>query len=325
MESRLNKFEKLLKEENVAIDTLRKLSWKGIPTKYRAESWKLLLGYASSNSGRRQESLLRKRNEYFNVSKQLFDNGEDSLDKTIFQQISIDLPRTFPTTTLFHQPGIRKIMERVLYTWSIRHPASGYVQGINDIVCPFIVVFLTPYLPENQDPEAFDVSSLSEEVLNIIEADTFWCFSKLMDGIQDNYTFAQRGIQRQLTNLKALIERADNELAVHLMNENVEFIQFAFRWMNCLLLREVNLNCSIRMWDTYLSEGFDNFSDFHLYVCAAFLQKFKSDLLTKDFQDILLYLQSPPTKSWTNSDIELLLSEAYLLQSLFKNAPNLFS
>jgi hypothetical protein len=42
-------------------------------------------------------------------------------------------------------------MERVLYTWSIRHPASGYVQGINDIVCPFIVVFLTPYLPESNN------------------------------------------------------------------------------------------------------------------------------------------------------------------------------
>lgn len=37
-------------------------------------------------------------------------------------------------------------MERVLYTWAIRHPASGYVQGINDLLTPFLVVFLSVYV-----------------------------------------------------------------------------------------------------------------------------------------------------------------------------------
>ncbi len=34
------------------------------------------------------------------------------------------------------------MFERVLYIWSIRHPASGYVQGMNDLVTPLFVVFL---------------------------------------------------------------------------------------------------------------------------------------------------------------------------------------
>jgi hypothetical protein len=29
-------------------------------------------------------------------------------------------------------------------------------------------------------------------------------------------------------------------------------MQFAFRWMNCLLMREMSVTCTIRMWDTYL-------------------------------------------------------------------------
>jgi hypothetical protein len=37
-------------------------------------------------------------------------------------------------------------VERVLYIWAIRHPASGYVQGINDLITPFFVVFLAEYL-----------------------------------------------------------------------------------------------------------------------------------------------------------------------------------
>lgn len=41
-----------------------------------------------------------------------------------------------------------KSLERVLYVWAIRHPASGYVQGINDLVTPFFEVFLSAYIGE---------------------------------------------------------------------------------------------------------------------------------------------------------------------------------
>jgi len=41
-------------------------------------------------------------------------------------------------------------------------------------------------------------------------------------------------------------------LFAHLESQNVEFMQFAFRWMNCLLMREISVQNTIRMWDTYL-------------------------------------------------------------------------
>lgn len=39
-----------------------------------------------------------------------------------------------------------------------------------------------------------------------------------------------------------------------------------------------------------------------------------------DFQEIMMFLQALPTRDWTEKDIELLLSEAYIWQSLFKNS-----
>ena len=39
-----------------------------------------------------------------------------------------------------------------------------------------------------------------------------------------------------------------------------------------------------------------------------------------DFQEIMMFLQSLPTKNWTEKDIELLLSEAFIWQSLFKGS-----
>ena len=39
-----------------------------------------------------------------------------------------------------------QVFERILFIWAIRHPASGYVQGINDLVTPFFVVFLSEFV-----------------------------------------------------------------------------------------------------------------------------------------------------------------------------------
>ena len=79
--------------------------------------------------------------------------------------------------------------------------------------------------------------------------------------------------------------------------------------MNCLLLRELPLSCIIRLWDTYFSEV-DGFAAFHLYTCAAFLLTFSEKLRAcLDFQSLMLMLQSLPTSSWSDKNIELMVSE----------------
>ena len=111
---------------------------------------------------------------------------------------------------------------------------------------------LLSIVPADSDPESFDPSLLPESVLDAIEADSFWCLSRLLDGIQDNYISAQPGIQRSVRRMSELVARIDAPLHEHLAAQNVEFIQFAFRWMNCLLMREISVKNTIRMWDTYL-------------------------------------------------------------------------
>lgn len=56
----------------------------------------------------------------------------------------------------------------------------------------------------------FEVAQLARSQMEIVEADSFWCVSALLDTIQDNYTFAQPGIQRKVNNLKDLISRVDS-------------------------------------------------------------------------------------------------------------------
>ncbi|KAL9095387.1 MAG: hypothetical protein Q9165_002258 [Trypethelium subeluteriae] len=340
--TRINKFKRILQASSINLSELRDSAWSGIPEEVRAMSWQLLLGYLPTSSERRVSTLERKRREYLDGVKQAFERGTAGsegpvalnsigpspiinkgrgrgLDEAVWHQISIDVPRTNPHLELYSYEATQRSLERILYVWAIRHPASGYVQGINDLVTPFWQVFLANYITDPDIESGMDPGQLPKPVLDAVEADSFWCLTKLLDGIQDNYIFAQPGIQRQVAALRDLTARIDSTLAKHLEAEGVEFIQFSFRWMNCLLMREVSVKNVIRMWDTYMAED-QGFSEFHLYVCAAFLVKWSDKLAKMDFSEIMMFLQALPTREWTEKEIELLLSEAFIWQSLFKGS-----
>ncbi|KAL4917450.1 RabGAP/TBC [Aspergillus aurantiobrunneus] len=332
--SRINKFKRLLQASTVPLSELRNLAWSGVPDEVRAMTWQLLLGYLPTNSDRRIATLERKRKEYLDGVRQAFERSSAAtignppsantgrgrgLDEAIWHQISIDVPRTSPHIQLYSYEATQRSLERILYVWAIRHPASGYVQGINDLVTPLWQVFLGVYVTDLNVEEGMDPGQLPRSVLDAVEADSFWCLTKLLDGIQDNYIYAQPGIHRQVRALRDLTMRIDATLAKHLEQEGVEFMQFSFRWMNCLLMREMSVQNTIRMWDTYMAEE-QGFSRFHLYVCAAFLVKWTDQLVKMDFQEIMMFLQALPTRDWTEKDIELLLSEAYIWQSLFQDS-----
>lgn len=317
-ETKLERFQQMLARPVLDLDELKQISWSGIPVKVRAVTWRLLAGYLPANSERRAETLERKRADYLHLVKQYYDSERD--DDT-YRQIHIDIPRMSPLVSLFQQITVQVMFERILYIWAIRHPASGYVQGINDLVTPFFMVFLQEAI-SGEELDSFPLDRLSEERRNVIEADSFWCLSKFLDSIQDNYIFAQLGIQYKVNQLKELIRRIDLPLHEHLQTHGVDYLQFSFRWMNNLLTREIPLACTIRLWDTYLAES-DGFATFQLYVCAAFLLHWRERLmLEKDFQGLMILLQNVPTQNWSDSNISLLVAEAYRLKFAFADAPN---
>ncbi|TYZ59246.1 hypothetical protein PybrP1_007887 [[Pythium] brassicae (nom. inval.)] len=319
---RSEQFRAMLQSDVVDLDKLRELSWGGVPVHHRPAAWRLLLGYMPSKLDRREPMLQRKRQEYGNLLQQYYyipDTDRGDKEQTTLRQILVDIPRTNADVKLFKEERIHQLMERVLYTWAIRHPASGYVQGINDLLTPFLVVFLSAYVDE---PQTCELAEVSDEALQTVEADSYWCLTKLLDGIQDHYTFAQPGLQRMVQRMEELVHRCDSDLFKHIVErEGVQFVQFAFRWMNCLLMREVPLDAIVRLWDTYLCED-NGFESFHVYVCAAILMTFGEQLKALEFQDLVVFLQHLPTKDWAEDEIDPLLSRAFILQTYFADSPS---
>lgn len=51
-----------------------------------------------------------------------------------------------------------------------------------------------------------------------------------------------------------------------------------------------------------------------VYICAAFLMGWASQLTQLEFQDLMLFLQKLPTAGWTEAEMETVLSKAYVLK-----------
>lgn len=80
------------------------------------------------------------------------------------------------------------------------------------------------------------------------------------------------------------------------------------------------------MLDTYFAEYVNveggGLSTIHLYNCCAFLERFSAELRAKEFADILVFLQDPPTQNWTQKDVRMLLSQALVWKSCYADAPS---
>jgi len=63
-DKRLEDFAKLLDEKIIDIEKVKKLAWNGVPVKYRAPVWKLLLKYMPTNKDNQVQSINRKRKDY---------------------------------------------------------------------------------------------------------------------------------------------------------------------------------------------------------------------------------------------------------------------
>ena len=164
-------------------------------------------GYLPSIRSRQKAIITRKRKEYFEYIPRLFDiddseRTEDEL-ATLHQvsfnlflcneQISVDVPRTACSSILLKSTKFQLVflsfhfihkqrLKRLLYIWANRHPACGYVQGINDLCIPFIVTFLNDHFPDQV--AELNMDEVDSVILDEVEADTYYCISRLLDGIQ---------------------------------------------------------------------------------------------------------------------------------------------
>ena len=319
-------------EEDLA--GLQSLCWTGVPRSLRSFVWPILFGYVPLSATVRtaaeldlaRNTHLAKQRAVYAELKTHFAATRSAVASAVgakfLKQIGLDVPRTWVLNRENFLPATKRVLQQslagVLETVLASLPQIGYVQGINEVAGLMLLVFADPLLAKKDTPVTAEAASL--------EADTYWCLVALLRRLEPLFLL-QKDCDRSpldfVDRLATVLQQMDSEFADSLKTKGVEFVHFALRWLNCFYVRELPRLCVERLWDTFLAESaggdfFKGFLDFAIYFSAVVLITFREELIEKNFQDVVLFLQQLPTENWGDHEIETLISKAYLYKSIFE-------
>ncbi|KAF3580980.1 hypothetical protein DY000_02035914 [Brassica cretica] len=148
-------------------------------------------------------------------------------------RIVVDVVRTDGHLEFYEDPGNLGRMSDILAVYAWVDPATGYCQGMSDLVSPFVVLF--------ED-----------------NADAFWCFEMLIRRTRANFQIeGPTGVMDQLQSLWHILQLTDKDIFSHLTRIGAESLHFAFRMLLVLFRRELSFNEALRMWEMMWAADYD--------------------------------------------------------------------
>ncbi|GMI78679.1 hypothetical protein like AT2G43490 [Hibiscus trionum] len=148
-------------------------------------------------------------------------------------RIVVDVVRTDSHLQFYEDKENVARMFDILAVYALADPATGYCQGMSDLLSPFVVIF--------ED-----------------NADAFWCFEMLIRRMRDNFQMeGPTGVMKQLQALWHILELTDREIFAHLSKIGAESLHFAFPMLLVLFRRELSFDDTLRMWEMMWAADFD--------------------------------------------------------------------
>jgi len=335
--------------------------WLGVPAGCRrTAAWQVLLGYRPVASQRQDSALRQKRQLYAEMRAPLYGTsveeheplqmssthsnsaasegcgGDDLLS---LEQIRRDLPRLAVCTATEDECRLRvqavledarvvSMLERLLFVWAVRQPSPGYVQGLLDVALPLLLVFLSEAAQvEVTDIDVRSLDDISEQALQDVEADCYWCLARLLSELMDNYTENQPGIQRSAAIVSSLfvVQEPDFSIVDLLEQHGLQVHLLLTRWLGCLMVREASLSLCLRLWDTLLAEVAmsqlaggstqEGLSPFLACLSGAILLEAPQSLSDAGMEELMNFAQKPALGGLSEVELAALISEAYVLLS----------
>ncbi|KAG2309567.1 hypothetical protein Bca4012_081457 [Brassica carinata] len=163
------------------------------------------------------------------------DVTEDRVSEWLWtlHRIVVDVVRTDGHLEFYEDPGNLGRMSDILAVYAWVDPATGYCQGMSDLVSPFVVLF--------ED-----------------NADAFWCFEMLIRRTRANFQMeGPTGVMDQLQSLWHILQLTDKDIFSHLTRIGAESLHFAFRMLLVLFRRELSFNEALRMWEMMWAADYD--------------------------------------------------------------------
>ena len=288
----------------------------------RAYIWKIILGYLPLDISEWDSTLAKKREEYKIYKKFIKEKLKKELEKKeytskdILEQIIKDVYRTNTQFSFFFQPTDKNknfnkeeilniynkrknwdfsnieevykydnfenethtdVLKRILFTYSSILQDVSYHQGMNEILAPIYYTFSYDklYLEESEED---------------IEADSFWSFYFLLNGIKNNFEENQEGLFYKSEILNECLKIVDEDIYNKLLEKNIKCEFFCLRWFVVLFGQDFDMGDVIRIWDFVFSCENKNYLLF--YVCLAVINLRRNVIINGEMNEILQGFQN---------------------------------
>ncbi|KAI8822969.1 rab-GTPase-TBC domain-containing protein [Fimicolochytrium jonesii] len=157
-----------------------------------------------------------------------------------------------------------EMLRNILVTYTMYNFELGYVQGMNDLLAPILVVMQN-------------------------ENEAFWCLVQFMEVVQSNFFRDQSGMRKQLRRLELLIKLMDPYLYAHMEITDSINLFCCFRWLLIYFKREFEFADIMRLWEVMWACPLTK--EFHLFVAFAILNQHRQELMAKTaFDETLKYI-----------------------------------
>ena len=278
----------------------------------RSIAWRIFLGYIGLNNVTWEEEIDNSRRKYEELKNQymlpLQNTGIKKTKKKVldhplstkndskwnehFKDISTsnailkDLNRTRNEMSFFKLPNNVNpketnldVLKRILLLYAKLHPEVSYVQGLNEILAPIYYCF------GNDSNTYFSMGA---------EADTFFCFEKLMEEIKNMYIKSldesDVGIDSILNKLRDMIRCLDNELYLRLEELKINYHFFAFQWTTLMFTQQFLMPDVLSLWDIILcnKEKIKIVNE----ISTTILTCVRNKIVYRDFSTVMNVLQN---------------------------------
>lgn len=274
---------------SIELDTLiTKIHKNGLEPKARFQIWPYLLKiYKPDMTNDDKNKVIQKQiSEYKKLQEQynslLKSQTEGVLNiQTILRTISNDVNRTDRNLPQFKDQNspYLKMVSNILTVYAIYNKDTDYVQGMGDILSPFILLSVEKF----QNNETAILSDGRNVSRTEAEAIVFFMYASFMEIMQQDRIFTDLAKNQEIILEKVfeIIEYFHKPLTNWIRSKELETMTFVFRHILLLFKREFELQKVYEIWEKFLSSE-EPFVLPRFFLASIIMEIFPKMLLETD-------------------------------------------
>ncbi|KAF9951774.1 hypothetical protein BGZ72_006775 [Mortierella alpina] len=265
----VEEYEEVLNAEVwVEVNKLRDYARHGISREVRGEVWLYLLGIQQADRSKEVSTQKQKLQEYEQIDK-----DPNEMTKRVRGEIS----RYLRKTNIESSRNMPRLFEDVISAYCNHNHRVEYYPAMVNLCAPFI----------------YSVKR---------ECDAFLCFEKMVNMLDDY--FSNRSINESVASFMTLFRTCIPDLYSYFEEEEVDIKEWAASALQFVLSRELSLENTMRLWDTYFAVP--DWIELHPFFCLAVLKHLKENLEELEQSEIrTMLMRLPPL------DMDQIVNEAF--------------